>query len=79
MTRRRDWLATLTRRTAGPTTRTPEQAARLAELLAAGWSIEEELRLLAVVILTRRTDDGRVEHKTVGPCGQCFEDIQAGR
>lgn len=54
--------------------RTPEQAARLAELLAAGWTIEEELRLLAVVILIRR-DPGGLKHKTLGPLGQTVEDV----
>ena len=55
--------------------RTSEQEPPLAELLAAGWTIEEELRLLAVVILVGRDRGGRLEHKTVGPRGQTVEDV----
>ena len=54
--------------------RTREQEARLAELLAAGWKVAEELPLLGLVTLIRGiiTDTGAVgaEHLTIGRNGQ---------
>ena len=54
--------------------RTREQEARLAELLAAGWTVAEELPLLGLVTLIRHiiTDTGAAgaEYKTIGRDGR---------
>ena len=54
--------------------RTREQQARLAELLADGWLVAEELPLLGLITLIRGiiTDTGAVgaEYKTIGRSGR---------
>ncbi|MBM9536168.1 hypothetical protein [Desulfobulbus alkaliphilus] len=58
--------------------RTKAQEARLAELLAAGWSVYEELPLLGIVNLIRNTmtDTGAVgiETMTIGRKGQTLKE-----
>ena len=63
--------------------RTREQEARLAELLAAGWTVAEELPLLGLVTLIRHiiTDTGAAgaEYLTIGRNGQDLRGPHARR